>query len=352
MDRLQELETVKTAYFLENRLESLRQENKQLSNSKPSKPMAPVEPKEEHKKVVLKEAELKSYPDIVRPEIKLGQFWKRGVILLIVGFVALMLAPGFALLPFVSIFLSYVGFIVPIIGIVLLIMDWRKAKQKRDKLLQEHIEKVKNSEEYKNECRIIDEYNQKEQQRVDELNRAAQAELDKECHEKYLKRYETYKTACQEYQIRLKEYDEEIIPNWKTELSYLTETINQTENVLQELYNKKVIPIQYCNLSTLCYLTMFLSTSEFDLKFAIERYDMLIAQTQQREQINLARAQLQLGREALENQQYANWLNEQLAEISKQGNKTLKSISNWQKADMLLDEYRHYKSHKATKKSY
>lgn len=101
---------------------------------------------------------------------------------------------------------------------------------------------------------MIDEYNQKEQQRVDELNKIAQAELDEKNHKDYLKRYEMYKTACQEYQIQLKEYEEELIPNWNTERSYLAEAIKQTDTALQEVYDTNVIPAIYRNISALCYL--------------------------------------------------------------------------------------------------
>lgn len=324
MDRVQELETVKTAYFLEDRLEKLRRES--LALSKPPRPTAPVEPQEEHKK-----AQLKPYPEIRPPEIKLDKFWKRGLILWIVGCVGSLFMDAIGL----SILFSVILLATPVV----LIIDWSNARQRRKKLSQELVENIRNTVQYKEECRKVDEY-----------NAAAQAEVDKECHERYLKRYEMYQAACQEHQIKLQEYDEEIIPAWKSERADLAEVINQTNNVLQEVYTRKVIPIQYCNISALCYLTMFLSTSEFDLKYAIERYDMLVTQMQQREQIDIAKAQLQVGREVLDNQQYANWLTEQIAEMSERGNQTLESISSWQKADFALREYRRHKAHKAAKK--
>lgn len=345
MDRTQELETVKTAYFLEEKLQDLRQENDELLHSKPSQPIAPSEPKEARGKADLVEAQLKSYPDIIPPQIKLGQFWKRGLILLVISFVLDL----FLYVPKVGPFFFVLAVPVGIVGVVFLIKDWSKAKQKQKSLIQEHIEKVKNSEEYKNQCRNIDEYNQKEQQRVDELNKAAQAEIDKRNHENYLKRYEKYKADCQAYQIELKNYKDTIIPYWKTELSYLAEAIKQTEKSLQEVYDTNIIPAIYRNISALCYLTMYLSTSNYDLKEAISRYDAHVADIKRDRQISLAAAQVQIGREALSNQQYANWLNEQMAEMSEQGNATLRSISNWQKADIAIREYRRYSARKAIK---
>lgn len=335
MDREQELEVVTTAYFLEDRIRELKKENAVLSNSRPPKPIAPREPKEEHLK-----AELKPYPSITPPKVQLAPFWKRGIRMWILNFAIQIIAyiitfkfPGFGQL------LGTLGGLIGAAGTIVLISDGFKASKKRKQAIQKQIEEIKNSSEYKNECKIIDEWNQNQQ-----------AELDRNCHERYLKRYEEYKAACQEHQIRLKEYEEEVLPSWKHEVSDLTNVIENTNKVLQEVYDKKVIPIQYCNISALCYLTMFLSTSNYDLKYAIERYDMYVTQIMQREHIEISRAQLELGREALENQQYANWLNEQIAELSREGNHTLKSISNWQKADFALREYRRYKARKEAKK--
>ena len=81
----------------------------------------------------------------------------------------------------------------------------------------------------------------------------------------------------------------------------------------------------------------------------IERYDTYVIQTAQQRQIEIAEAQLAISREALRDQQYSTWLNEQIAEMTEQGNKTLKSISSWQRADILLREYRLHKARKAQK---
>ena len=52
-----------------------------------------------------------------------------------------------------------------------------------------------------------------------------------------------------------------------------------------------------------------------------------------------------------ENQHYATYLNEQVLDIQEHGNKLLRSISNWQKADILINEHRYQKRQQAIKKA-
>ena len=330
MEKTQEVEVVKTAYFLEDRIAKLEKEKRQLANNKPQAPTPPLEPQEKFLK-----AKIVPYPEINPPEVQLPPFWKRGVIILGLTLVATMLS----FIPVIGRVFSIVSLFGFWPGVVLLIIDYINTKKEKKRITQENIEKIKNSPEYQRKC-----------QEIDKQNEAEQAKLDKENHEKYVKRYEEYKAACQEYEEKdLKEYNEQIFPAWSNEMTNLSNLIEQTREVLQEVYDKKIIPIQYCNKSALCYLTMFLCTSNFDLKYAIERYDAEVAKIMQREQIDIAKAQLQIGAETLKSQQYANWLNEQIVELSEDGNKTLNSIDNWQNADIAVREYRRYKSRKAAK---
>lgn len=94
------------------------------------------------------------------------------------------------------------------------------------------------------------------------------------------------------------------------------------------MYGRNVLPAQYRNRAAVLYLAVFMGTSDFDLKYAIERYDTSVMLTAQREQIDLARAQVALANEAIQNQEYANWLNEQTLNMAEQGNEILKSMEN------------------------
>lgn len=63
------------------------------------------------------------------------------------------------------------------------------------------------------------------------------------------------------------------------------------------------------------------------------------------------RTQTQILNDVLQNQHYATYLNEQVLDIQEHGNKLLRSISNWQKADILINEHRYQKRQQAIKKA-
>lgn len=101
-----------------------------------------------------------------------------------------------------------------------------------------------------------------------------------------------------------------------------------------------------------------MGTSDYDLKFAIERYDQDVSHRYQQQQVDIAnqqlnamRTQTQILNDVLQNQHYATYLNEQVLDIQEHGNKLLRSISNWQKADILINEHRYQKRQQAIKKA-
>lgn len=213
-------------------------------------------------------------------------------------------------------------------------------KQAVANLTAQRTEEIRNSPEYIQKCREIDEQNQQNQ-----------AQLDKELHEKYLRRYEQYKADMKTYEQDVVVYNEETYPQWKEEEQAIETALSDTKAALKEVYSRNVLPAQYRNRAAVLYLAVFMGTSDFDLKYAIERYDTSVMLTAQREQIDLARAQVALANEAIQNQEYANWLNEQTLNMAEQGNEILKSIDNWQKADIAIREYRRFKARRAAKKA-
>lgn len=303
MDRIQELEVVKTACSLEYMIKALKKEAEKLDREKPSEPRKPL-------KMTL-QAQPIPYPEIVPPPVVLPRFWIRGVIILGVSIVIMPMSVILAVIsPALIIFptlLSVFGFMA---GCIILLVDAVNSSAKKRKITEQRIEEIRNSPEYQMQCRQIDSQNQ-----------AKQAQLDKKAHDNYIQ-------SCVEYNTQIKEYREQLIPDWQREVNELNNKISFTDNALQEVYNKNVIPFQYCNLPALTYLAMFLSTSEYDLKYAIERYDMYVVQTAQREQIDISRAQLQIQREIVSNQQYANWQNEQIISLIEEGNAMLQSVGS------------------------
>lgn len=136
----------------------------------------------------------------------------------------------------------------------------------------------------------------------------------------------------------------------KKEDSALSLALADTQTALQEVYSSNIIPIQYRKLEVLVYLATFLNTSKYDLKFAIENYNQYVSQCKQDRQIKLQEVQIQIAKETLENVQYANWLNEQVLDLSEQANDTLNNINNWQKADIAYRTYERIKENRKKKR--
>ena len=318
-----ELENVKTAYFLEDRLKGLNEDYNRLLGQEPRRPSPPNAPQLESltaKKI--------PYPPI-NPIVSMpiSTRWAAlSAASAIIGMLSLQLAQNVSFIFILLFFPCGVGFLA---GLVLMYMEGSAAKKKA---LEQMTEEIKNSPDYKRKCAEIDEQ-----------NKANQEKLDKEARETYLKRCAEYNRAFESYNERTRSYEELELPEWHKEVSELKSVINETSLSLKELYAANII-------SALLYLAMFMSTSNYDLKFAIERYDTYVMQTAQRKQINIAQAQYMLGREVLQNQEYSIWLDEQMLEISEKGNDVLRSISNWQKSDFAVREYRIHKARRAARK--
>ena len=116
--------------------------------------------------------------------------------------------------------------------------------------------KIRNSEEYINQCQEIDRQ-QIEQQAI----------------------------ADEKYIVMKKEYDEVIIPKYNEELAEwenqhnikLEETEKEVERLRYELEDNyqttKIIPMQYRDIDALTYLYELMSTSDYEIKEAIDMYD-------------------------------------------------------------------------------
>lgn len=339
MDRKQELEIVTTSYFLEERLSELKKDREKLRNQKPRKPIEPSEPHLKKEKV-----SPIPYPEEKPDIIKMSGNWKIILILslaapYILGIIGLILA----YIPFVGEIFSVMIYILGTIavwgGIIMTVMEYRRARKEKKSLEEASVISKKNSDEYKQKCAEIDEENKKRQ-----------AKKDQELHDQYIKRYAQYVENMKQYKADVQNYEQVLIPEWNEEANALITVMNNTHDALQEVYSKNIIPIQYRKLEALVYLATFLNTSEFDLRFAIENYNHYVSQCKQDTQISLQQTQIRIMREIVSNQKYANWLHEQVLNMSEQANDTLKSISNWQKADVAYRTYEQIKINRARKK--
>lgn len=327
LERREELEVVTTAFFLEERLKELQNQKESLQLNKPAKPSVPVEPKLEHEEITPI-----TYPDVSEKQIQVKSKWKK---CLVFSVVCIIVAYTLVFATF-NTFFGFLGVAGFWGGIICALVLRKKEKAEREEKVQE----ILNSAEYKQKCKEIDEQNRKNQKIKDE-----------ELHNKYVERYQAFEKAKEQYANDIKEYNEYEIPAWEEENTALSLALSETKDVLQSVYDKNIIPFQYRRIEALAYLASFLNTSRYDLKEALTRYDNFVTQLNQQKQISLAEAQLEIMQETLQNQQYANWLNEQTLNMAEQGNDILNSIGKWQKADIAYRTYTSVKDKRAMKKA-
>lgn len=394
MDKQIELEHLTTAYYLEDRILKLNKELDRLNHNVPEapkepmkrliEPVKPIKPSEPVK-INPQKVKLLNYPNIKSPQIKSPSTWKKAIPYCIGGYI--VSAIGNFIID--SVLISFVGLIVIFYSIFhalkLMKKDWVWVKQQQN----EAIESIRKSDEYQQNCKKIDEENQKrllaEEERVNQEYQKRYERYEKNCEDyeikmvEYQKKCEQYQKDCEQYQKDYEQYQrdcqyyrENDLVEYEQEKTELRNVISKTQDALEDVYNKNIIPAQYRGIGAVAYLATFIGTSNYDLKFAIERYDQDISHRYQQEQIGVAKQQLNVAKqqldvarqqlnmmrtqalildEVLQNQYYANFLEEQTQDIQLHGNKLLRSIDNWQKADILLDEYRRYARKRALKKA-
>lgn len=343
MSRQEELENLTTAYYLEDTLLILNRDLNELNHNIPKAPRQPLKPTEPMEMTPQK-VQLKQYPQIQPPYIKTPSNWKKGIPLYIIGIIIGLIKESFI----------FIGSVIAICGIVyslrLLSKDRAWVKQQK----KEAVENIRNSADYQKKCKEIDSENEKRQ--LAESNRV---------HEEYLKMYERYKSECKDYNNALEQYKKDYdhyqtytMATYNSKKEELKNVIAQTHDTLEEVYKKNIIPAQYRGIGSVAYLATFMGTSDYDLKFAIERYDQDVSHRYQQQQVDIAnqqlnamRTQTQILNDVLQNQHYATYLNEQVLDIQEHGNKLLRSISNWQKVDILINEHRYQKRQQAIKKA-
>lgn len=323
MNREEQLEILKMTYVFEETISKLLGEAKKLKYDKPHEPEIPIKPREpEEEKIQITPT---PYPEIIPPEIKptsnedgKSLAKKHGLGLVLGG-------------------VLYAGYMLKNS------MDESKQREEQRKRM---IEEIRNSQEYKNKCL-----------QIDEENRLKQDKMNKTAHEQYLRKYEEYKIRLQQYREDLKQYHEDLklyneqsIPDWIEETDILDRTIQNARNTLQALYGKNVLPLPYQNKEALSYIVSYMSSSDSNLEYVIERYDTYITHEYQKEHINIAKEQTKILRGIWSEQQYTNYLSEGTADLIAEGNSVLKNISSFQKFEFCLGEYRRFKAKRATRK--
>ena len=345
MSRQEELENLTTAYYLEDTLLILNRELNELNRNMPRAPKQPLKPTEPMEMEPQK-VQLIQYPQIQPPQIKTPSNWKKGLPFYIIGIIIGVINDSFIL--------QLIGSVITICGIVYSLRLFSKDRAWVKQQKKEAVENIRNSADYQKKCKEIDSENKKRQ--LAESNRV---------HDEYLKMYEQYDSECNVYNDKLEQYKKDYdhyqtytMATYNSKKEELKNVITQTHETLEEVYKKNIIPAQYRGIGSVAYLATFMGTSDYDLKFAIERYDQDVSHRYQQQQVDIAnqklnamRTQTQILNDVLQNQHYATYLNEQVLDIQEHGNKLLRSINNWQKADILINEHRYQKRQQALKKA-
>lgn len=184
-------------------------------------------------------------------------------------------------------------------------------KPERDK----DIERIRNSEEYKAKCAELDSTYDAQQQKFDE-----------------------------QYASEKEKYDTETLPNYnnqrnawtakhESEIETATNDLMNAENKLASIYDTtRIVPAQYRNIDALQYIYDLVSTSDYDVTYAINNYDthrqrsLEEARLQEQQIANdLADEQNQIAEKARRDEKFANAIG-----IIQQHNrnKSLKNISD------------------------
>ncbi len=272
MNNSNQVDTVKKALELEISISNTSQKLSRLLYEKfASAPSPPTRTIIERK-----------YPEI-RPTIKFN--WLHALLPFVVAIAvavigAALMAGGMLSGGFVLSGISAVLIPLSLIWIPIYYFALHRKKQK------ENIEQIRNSVEYRNHCAAVDKEFDRMQGEADAI---------------YLKQAEEYNTVI------LPKYEKDL-GEWTAQH---TEKVNETERdlrnteeALNDLYEStKIVPLQYRKIEPLQFIYDMISTSDYDVRSAIEMYD-------RNEQRRLEEIRIQLENERLREQQYSNQLQE------------------------------------------
>lgn len=212
-----------------------------------------------------------------------------------------------------------------VLGVVVVIATSFAMNAKRRKLEED----VKNSEAYQAQCRAAEAKHAARLKETEEKNEAQ--------YKKLLEEYENVELPT--YEKLLAFYKKYTLPEWEEELSQLRLAIRENKAALDEVYSRNIIPSKYRNVAATSFLSAFMGTSQYDLKFALERYDNEIEHNLLKTNNDLTAAQGLLLQDILSDSQYANYLNSQMMDSVQEANRALTSISRWTAADAVMHGY-------------
>lgn len=328
IDRDTELEHVNTAYFLENTLVALAEKQQSIEQARPERPQAPVRPV-----ISLPRFEKETYPSTsisktAIPKPPFPKKWLNAIIgllaiMIIIPMIGALVRP---LMIYMMMVVATFFWVPPVLIIFCLVKGFSERKKSWEAAREAAEKKLSKSKEYK-----------RMRAEIQERNRQRRQELERQIAEKQEAATEKYEMVLlPKYEEELALYENDRLPQWEKERAEIQTAISETQATLQEVYDQNVIPAKYRNLDALTFLSSFMGTSRYDLKFAIERYDNDIDQLIARENLEVNRAIAHMTGIILQQQQYTNYLQTQSLEYLENGNGLLKQTRNWSVASTAL----------------
>lgn len=319
-NRAQELEVINTAFFLEGTLVELRKDKQQLDDDKPMKPSSPIKPT-----LRIPEVPKENYPSIPTPDVPFPSAWKMAAIGSALASVAVALLCSRS-----GNFMMVVPALIALVAIFAgPIVCYCIGNNIRTKEINRLIEARANSSEYKAQCQQIDQHNALRQKQAEEQAREQFALATQEYEQKLLP----------EFKERAELYKAETLPEYQAEQTALQEAIDAAEAALQEVYDRNILPGKYRNLAAVTFLAAFMGTSQYDLKFSIERYDKDIDHLLAKKNGRIQEAQAAILSQILQESQYSNYLSEQTQGILADSNDVLRETRNWTAANTAMHAY-------------
>lgn len=330
IDRDTELEHVNTAYFLENTLVALAEKQQSIEQARPERPQAPARPV-----INMPRFEKETYPStsISKTAIPKPPFPKKWLYAIIGLAASMIIIPMIgALIRPLMIYMMIVAtffWIPPILIVYCLVKGFSERKKSWEAAREAAEKKLSKSKEYK-----------RMRAEIQERNRQRRQELERRTAEKQKTAIEEYEMVLlPKYEKELAFYENDQLPQWEKERTEIQTAISETKTTLQEVYDQNVIPAKYRNLDALTFISSFMGTSQYDLKFAIERYDKDIDQLIARENLEINRAIARMTSMVLQQQQCANYLQTQTLNYLENGNGLLKQTRNWSIASTALSGF-------------
>lgn len=331
------LDNLKAAYYLESMLKKLESDLKGLRKSFPKSPNFKLkEPVLNKTTVKLQEFTPEPYPKIV-----FKGFWSN---LDMIANLTIVVTAIFAIAMFANGTFVPLGIVGLLVGLGAFVLSGFTAQKERN-----YKKQVEQTPDYQEQCRQIDAQNKEEEARIAKINEEALRKAAEEDQKKYDEELSVYNKAKRDYELEMKEYTEGPLQKWKDEYAKIEERISETQEAVNEVYDKNIVPIQYRNLAATTYLVAFLGTSRYQLDYAIERYDAAISQKIALKNLDALNASNEILGEILSEERNQTYLNEVMVDISENSNKTLRTLRNVYLFDFGLREYRHYKEKKDKK---